>query len=90
MLVNDNDNLHLFLQATDANVYDHLGECKKALQVFHLLIDQLKNKCIENLKDRRLIQDGEKIRWILTVAPKWNESAKQLIKKAAEMVRISS
>lgn len=67
-------------------VKDHLNNPMKALDAFSLSIRYLKDKCIELFQKKRMTIHYDEIQWILTVPAIWDESAKQLMRKAAEQV----
>lgn len=74
----------------DMEIEDHLNNPMKALDVFSLSIQYLKDECIEHLHKKKMMVHSDEIQWILTVPAIWDESAKQFMRKAAEQAGIPS
>lgn len=70
----------------DMLIEDHLHNPIKALDVFSLSIQYLKDECIELFQKKHINVANDEILWILTVPAIWDESAKQFMRKAAEQV----
>ena len=73
---------------TDFAIEDHLGRPFKAIDVFAWSIKFLKEECNDLLTENDLRISDSEIQWILTVPAIWDESAKQFMRKAAELVPI--
>uniref|UniRef100_K1PRX6 Heat shock 70 kDa protein 12A n=1 Tax=Magallana gigas TaxID=29159 RepID=K1PRX6_MAGGI len=85
MLLHDKNSFNM-----DMLIEDHLHNPIKALDVFSLSIQYLKDECIELFQKKHINVANDEILWILTVPAIWDESAKQFMRKAAEQAEIPS
>ena len=75
-------NLKLDTKLSDVN-----GKELPAIDIFAIVITFMKNKVCEQIKRTYAGFDEESdILWVLTVPAIWSDSAKQFMRKAAEMV----
>lgn len=68
-------------------VKDVCGKTMKASHVFALCIEYLHDKLFEKIKMKDSSYKEYDIRWVLTCPAMWNESARQFMIEAAEVVR---
>lgn len=67
-------------------IEDHQHNPIKALDVFSLSIQYLKDECFELFQKKHINIPNDEILWILTVPAIWDQSAKEFMRKAAEQV----
>ncbi|XP_060565802.1 heat shock 70 kDa protein 12A-like [Ruditapes philippinarum] len=72
----------------DTEITDAFGRTMKAVKVFSIVIEYLKDHLYGGLKHILLDVDDNDIRWVLTVPAIWNDSCKQLMRDAAELAGI--
>lgn len=72
------------LQLTDAS-----GKKLDAILVFARSLEYFKNHLLSFVKDQLPEVKPREIGWVITVPAIWNDSAKKLMRKAAEMVNVS-
>nr|XP_034301175.1 uncharacterized protein LOC117681324 isoform X4 [Crassostrea gigas] len=75
---------------TDMLIEDHQHNPIKALDVFSLSIQYLKDECFELFQKKHINIPNDEILWILTVPAIWDQSAKEFMRKAAEQAEIPS
>lgn len=70
-------------------IYDVTGKHQmRAVDVFGLVIDYLRNHLVQRLKsrDNQTALQEDMIQWVLTVPAIWHDKAKQFMRRAAEKV----
>ncbi|XP_076084466.1 heat shock 70 kDa protein 12A-like [Mytilus galloprovincialis] len=72
----------------DMMLEDITGKAVKAIDVFALSIEALKNHLIAALETQGTGVKPSEIRWVLTVPAIWTDNAKQFMRKSAEMAGI--
>lgn len=70
----------------DMILEDITGKPVKAIDVFALSIEALKNHLISALETQGTEVKPSEIQWVLTVPAIWTDNAKQFVRTSAEMV----
>lgn len=79
-----NSNVLSVLQASkDLILKDHEGKELKALDVFALSIEFLKNHCWTEIQIANNVIETEDVTWVLTVPAIWSERSKKFMREAA-------
>ena len=65
---------------------DENGKPMKAMEVFSAMIHYMRNHMVTECKKQYNGIEETDIKWVVTVPAIWNDTAKQFMREAAEMV----
>lgn len=70
-------------------IHDETGKKLKALTVFSMAIEYLKDDVLQEASKSVVSSIGsDDVRWVLTVPAIWDDSAKQFMREAAQNVNV--